>query len=111
VKVASVTLSLAPAQRCTVMLYRAPLDVEEAYLRIDPAMAVRNRPTQDWGAFLSDVSAATSILDRFLSRAQIIQLQGKSYRLRQQRLRHGPGGQRGGAEPGGVPAWPGFSVR
>jgi len=46
-----------------------------------------NRPTQDWGAFLGDVPAATAILDRFLSRAQIIQLQGKSYRLHQQRLK------------------------
>jgi DNA replication protein DnaC len=46
-----------------------------------------NRPTQDWGAFLGDVPAATAILDRFLSRAQIIQLQGKSYRLHQQRVK------------------------
>jgi DNA replication protein DnaC len=46
-----------------------------------------NRPTQDWGAFLGDVPAATAILDRFLSRARIIQLQGKSYRLHQQRLK------------------------
>ncbi len=45
-----------------------------------------NRPTQDWGSFLGDVPAATAILDRFLSRAQIIQLQGRSYRLHQQRL-------------------------
>lgn len=47
-----------------------------------------NRPTQDWGAFLGDVPAATAILDRFLSRAQIIQLQGRSYRLHQQRVEH-----------------------
>jgi DNA replication protein DnaC len=46
-----------------------------------------NRPTEDWGAFLGDVPAATAILDRFLSRAHIVQLQGKSYRLHQQRLR------------------------
>jgi len=46
-----------------------------------------NRPTQDWGAFLGDVPAATAILDRFLSRAHIVQLRGKSYRLHQQRLR------------------------
>jgi len=46
-----------------------------------------NRPTQDWGAFLGDVPAATAILDRFLSRAQIIKLQGKSYRLHQLRLK------------------------
>lgn len=50
-----------------------------------------NRPTEDWGAFLGDVPAATAILDRFLSRAHIIQLQGKSYRLHRQRLQqHGP---------------------
>jgi DNA replication protein DnaC len=42
-----------------------------------------NRPTQDWGAFLGDVPAATAILDRFLAQAEIIQLQGKSYRLHQ----------------------------
>ena len=46
-----------------------------------------NRPTQDRGAFVGDIPAATAILGRFLSRAQIIQLQGKSYRLHQQRLK------------------------
>lgn len=42
-----------------------------------------NRPTQDWALFLGDVPAATAILDRFLAHAEIIPLQGKSYRLRQ----------------------------
>jgi DNA replication protein DnaC len=41
-----------------------------------------NRPTQDWGTFLGDVPAATAILDRFLAHATIIQMVGKSYRLR-----------------------------
>lgn len=41
-----------------------------------------NRPTQDWGVFLGDVPAATAILDRFLAHAEIIQMVGKSYRLR-----------------------------
>lgn len=41
-----------------------------------------NRPTQDWGLFLGDVPAATAILDRFLAHAEIIQMSGKSYRLR-----------------------------
>jgi DNA replication protein DnaC len=41
-----------------------------------------NRPTQDWGIFLGDVPAATAILDRFLAHAAIIQMAGKSYRLR-----------------------------
>jgi DNA replication protein DnaC len=42
-----------------------------------------NRPTQDWGVFLGDVPAATAILDRFLAHATIVQMTGKSYRLRQ----------------------------
>jgi len=42
-----------------------------------------NRPTQDWGVFLGDVPAATAILDRFLAHATIVQMSGKSYRLRQ----------------------------
>ncbi len=42
-----------------------------------------NRPTQDWGQFLGDVPAATAILDRFLAHAELIQMQGKSYRLHQ----------------------------
>jgi DNA replication protein DnaC len=40
-----------------------------------------NRPTQDWAIFLGDVPAATAILDRFLAHAEVIPLQGKSYRL------------------------------
>src|SRR5262250_1371968 len=39
-----------------------------------------HRPTQDWGAFLGDVPAATAILDRFLAHATIVQMAGKSYR-------------------------------
>lgn len=35
--------------------------------------------------FLGDVPAATAILDRFLAHAEILQLQGKSYRLHQRR--------------------------
>jgi len=40
-------------------------------------------PTQDWGVFLGDVPAATAILDRFLAHTTIVQMTGKSYRLRQ----------------------------
>ncbi len=65
-------------------------DLLEVFVRRHEAastVVTTNRPTQDWGAFLGDVPAATAILDRFLSRAHILQLQGKSYRLHQQRLR------------------------
>jgi len=48
-----------------------------------------NRPTEDWGQFLGDVPAATAILDRFLAHAEVIQMQGKSYRLHQRARRSG----------------------
>jgi len=46
-----------------------------------------NRPTQDWGQLLGDIPAATAILDRFLAHAEIIQMQGKSFRLHQRAQR------------------------
>ena len=42
-----------------------------------------NRPIEEWGKLLNDVPAATAILDRFLHHADIIQMKGRSYRLRQ----------------------------
>jgi len=41
-----------------------------------------NRPIEDWGQLLGDMPAATAILDRFLQQAEIIQINGRSYRLR-----------------------------
>jgi DNA replication protein DnaC len=41
-----------------------------------------NRPLDEWGKLIGDVPTATAILDRFLSRADIIKIVGKSYRLR-----------------------------
>jgi len=41
-----------------------------------------NRPLDEWGKLLGDVPTATAILDRFLSRADVIQITGKSYRLK-----------------------------
>jgi DNA replication protein DnaC len=43
-----------------------------------------NRPLEDWGKLIGDVPSATAILDRFLHHAEVIQITGKSYRLRQQ---------------------------
>jgi DNA replication protein DnaC len=42
-----------------------------------------NRPIEEWGQLLGDAPAATAILDRFLQQAEIIQITGRSYRLRQ----------------------------
>lgn len=41
-----------------------------------------NRPLEEWGKLIGDVPTATAILDRFLSRADMIQIVGKSYRLK-----------------------------
>ena len=47
-------------------------------------MMTSNRPLEDWGKLIGDVPSATAILDRFLHHAEIIQITGKSYRLRHQ---------------------------
>ncbi|MDH5679622.1 MAG: IS21-like element helper ATPase IstB [Nitrospinota bacterium] len=41
-----------------------------------------NRPLEEWGKLIGDVPTATAILDRFLSRAELIQITGRSYRLK-----------------------------
>lgn len=41
-----------------------------------------NRPIEEWGKLIEDVATATAILDRFLERAELIQITGKSYRLK-----------------------------
>ena len=41
-----------------------------------------NRPIQEWGKLVGDVPSATAILDRFLHHAEVIQIKGKSYRLK-----------------------------
>ncbi len=45
-------------------------------------MMTSNRPLEDWGKLINDVPAATAILDRLLANAEILQITGKSYRLR-----------------------------
>ncbi|HYC54762.1 MAG TPA: IS21-like element helper ATPase IstB [Candidatus Binatia bacterium] len=51
-----------------------------------------NRPLEDWGKLIGDVPSATAILDRFLHHAEVVQITGKSYRLRQQtaKAKEGP---------------------
>lgn len=41
-----------------------------------------NRPIEEWGKLVGDVPSATAILDRFLHHAEIINIRGKSYRLK-----------------------------
>ena len=47
-------------------------------------MMTSNRPLEDWGKLIGDVPSATAILDRFLHHAELVQITGRSYRLRHQ---------------------------
>ena len=46
-------------------------------------MMTSNRPIEEWGKLLSDVPAASAILDRLLHHAEIIPITGRSYRLQE----------------------------
>jgi DNA replication protein DnaC len=61
-------------------------------------MMTSNRPLEDWGKLLGDVPSATAILDRFLHHAEVIQITGRSYRMRS------PGGPGGGSDEISKPA-------
>lgn len=41
-----------------------------------------NWPVEEWGKLIGDVPAAGAILDRFLHHATIIEMPGRSYRLK-----------------------------
>jgi DNA replication protein DnaC len=45
-------------------------------------MMTSNRPLEDRGKLLGDVPTATAILDRFLHHAEVVSMNGRSYRLR-----------------------------
>jgi DNA replication protein DnaC len=47
-------------------------------------MMTSNRPLEDWGKLLGDAPGASAILDRFLHHAELVQMTGRSYRLRHQ---------------------------
>ena len=40
-----------------------------------------NRPIEEWGKLLSDVPAASAILDRLLHHAEVVAISGRSYRV------------------------------
>jgi DNA replication protein DnaC len=77
-------------------------------------MMTSNRPLEDWGKLLGDAPGASAILDRFLHHAELVQMQGRSYRLRQQTAWSSDGAQNSkpaiapsgsaGKRPGSKPA-------
>lgn len=46
-------------------------------------MMTSNRPIEEWGKLLCDVPAASAILDRLLHRADVVPINGRSYRLKE----------------------------
>ena len=42
-----------------------------------------NRIVQDWGKYLGDMTMASTILDRLMHRAVMLEFEGKSYRLKE----------------------------
>jgi DNA replication protein DnaC len=48
-----------------------------------------NRPIEEWGKLIGDVPSATAILDRFLQTAEVIEITGKSYRLKDRARKDG----------------------
>jgi len=49
-----------------------------------------NRPLEDWGKLLGDIPSATAILDRFLHHSEIVQITGRSYRLKNKKKQPDP---------------------
>ena len=46
-------------------------------------MVTSNRVVQDWGKYLGDNTMSTTILDRLMHRATLLEFEGNSYRLKE----------------------------
>ena len=64
-------------------------------------MMTSNRPLEDWGKLIGDVPAATAILDRFLHHAELINITGKSYRMRDRKTHAPPAERQEASRPSG----------
>lgn len=76
--------------------------VHQRYKQRRSILVTSNRVVQDWGKYLGDTTMATTILDRLMHRAHILEFEGKSYRLKEAAARltrpaslpsHGPDDQ------------------
>jgi DNA replication protein DnaC len=57
--------------------------VHQRYKRRASIIVTSNRVVQDWGKYLGDATMATTILDRLMHRAMMLEFEGKSYRLKE----------------------------
>jgi len=67
---------------------KMPLNAADDFLEIihrrhghSATIIATNRPIEDWGVILGDNAATSAILDRFLQKAVIFAIKGKSYRM------------------------------
>ena len=57
--------------------------VHQRYKLRRSVVLTSNRVVQDWGKYLGDNTMATTILDRLMHRAHLLEFEGKSYRLKE----------------------------
>ena len=57
--------------------------VHQRYKQRRSIVVTSNRVVQDWGKYLGDTTMATTILDRLMHRAAMLEFEGKSYRLKE----------------------------
>ena len=57
--------------------------VRQRYKRRASIVVTSNRVVQDWGKYLGDATMGTTILDRLMHRAVMLEFEGKSYRLKE----------------------------
>jgi len=55
--------------------------VHQRYKHRRSVIVTSNRVVQDWGKYLGDATMTTTILDRLMHRAAMLEFEGKSYRL------------------------------
>ena len=57
--------------------------VHQRYKRRTSIVVTSNRVVQDWGKYFGDATMGTTILDRLMHRAVMLEFEGKSYRLKE----------------------------
>lgn len=57
------------------------------YSKRKSTLITSNRPVEDWGKLLQDNAASSAILDRLLHRGNLLNFEGKSYRLKEAAVR------------------------
>jgi DNA replication protein DnaC len=57
--------------------------VHQRYKLRRSLIVTSNRVVQDWGKYLGDATMGTTILDRLMHRAAMLEFEGKSYRLKE----------------------------